>query len=78
MSFVSIHSIWTNSTIQEGIVYDLSVEVRSEPNSLSTRLFEVHTGLKVTIRQELDDWVEIELLDGKKGWILKDRIRLIK
>ena len=77
MSF-TIHSIWTKSSVKEGIIYDMKVEVRSEPNPFSTRLFEVHDGLRVSINETTDKWVEIELLDGKTGWIENDQIRLIK
>ena len=35
-------------------------------------------GLKVTINQEFDNWVEIKLLDGKEGWVEDKELRLIK
>ena len=76
--FFTFHSIWTKNFIKDGIIYDMKVEVRSEPNPFSTRLFEVHEGLKVSVNETIDKWVEIELLDGKTGWIENDQIRLIK
>jgi len=76
--FFTLHSIQTENSINAGIIYDNKVEVRSEPNSFSTRLFEVHAGLKVSIGQISDNWITIELLDGKTGWIENDQIRLIK
>ena len=76
--FLSFHSIWTNNSLNLGVIYSLKAEVRSEPNTFSTRLFEVHEGLKVSINQLENDWVEIELLDGKTGWISNDQIRLIQ
>ena len=76
--FFTLHSIQTENSVNAGIIYDMKVEVRSEPNPFSTRLFEVHEGLRVSINETTDKWVEIELLDGKTGWIENDRIRLIK
>ena len=76
--FLSFHSIWTDNSLNLGVIYSLKAEVRSEPNTFSTRLFEVHKGLKVSINQLENDWVEIELLDGKTGWISNDQIRLIR
>ena len=76
--FVTFHSIWTDNSLNLGVIYSLKAEVRSEPNTFSTRLFEVHEGLKVSINQLENDWVEIELLDGKTGWISNDQIRLIQ
>ena len=76
--FLTLHSIWTENSYDLGIIYSPQVEARSEPNQFSTRLFEVHDGLRVSINQAVDDWVEIELLDGKMGWINNNQIRLIR
>ena len=61
-----------------GVIYQKRVDVLSEPNGYSTQLFELHEGLKVSINQISDEWVEIELLDGKTGWIENKQIRLIE
>ena len=76
--FLTIHSIWTDNSLNLGVIYAKKVEVHSEPNVFSTRLFEVHEGLRVSIIQAVDEWVEIELLDGKMGWIENNQIRLIR
>ena len=76
--FLTIHSIWTDNSLSLGVIYATKVDAHSEPNVFSTRLFEVHEGLRVSIIQAVDEWVEIELLDGKMGWIENDQIRLIR
>ena len=76
--FLTIHSIWTDNSLNLGVIYTTKVEARSEPNLFSTRLFEVHEGLRVSINQIADEWVKIELLDGKVGWIEKVQIRMIQ
>jgi len=76
--FLTIHSIWTDNSLSLGVIYATKVEAHSEPNVFSTRLFELHEGLSVSINQAVDDWVEIELLDGKTGWIENNQIRLIR
>ena len=76
--FLTFHSVSTENSYHLGIIYSTKVEARSEPNQFSTRLFEVHEGLRVSINQAVDDWVEIELLDGKTGWIENNQIRLIR
>ena len=76
--FFTLHSIQTENSVYAGIIYDMKVEVRSEPNSFSTRLFEVHEGLKVFVGQISDEWIAIELLDGKTGWVEENDIRLIR
>ena len=75
---LTFHSIWTYNSLNLGVIYSQTVDVRSEPNTYSTRIFEVHEGLKVSINQLENDWIEIELLDGKTGWISNDQIRLIQ
>ena len=73
----SLHSIWSDSNISQGIIYTQSVDVLSEPNTQSITLFQVHEGLKVSITQNSRNWVEIELVDGKSGWISGNQIRAI-
>jgi len=75
--FFASHSIWSDSNISQGIIQSQSVNVVSEPNLESTRLFQVHEGLKVSILQNSRNWVEIELVDDKSGWINKQNIRVI-
>ena len=75
---LTLHSVWTDNSYHLGIIYSAQIETRSEPNQFSTRLFEVHEGLRVSINQAIDDWVEIELMDGKTGWIHNNQIRLIQ
>ena len=74
----TFHSIWTSNSVNEGILFHSTIEVMSEPNMFSTRLFKVHEGLKVSTNQVLDNWVKIELIDGKTGWIQNSQIRLIQ
>ena len=76
--FFTLHSIWTENSVNQGVIYYPVVEIRSEPNKFSARLFEVHEGLKVLVNQTSENWVEIELLDGKAGWIENHQIRLIQ
>ena len=35
----------------------------------STDLFVLHEGTVVTITNRLDDWCEVVIADGKKGWL---------
>ena len=73
----TIDSILTFTSTKSGIISKLKVEVRSEPNKYSTKLFQVHEGLKVHVKNNEIEWIEIELLDGKSGWIANSEIKLI-
>jgi len=76
--FFTLHSTWTVNSVNQGIIYYSVVEARSEPNTFSAQLFAVHEGLKVSVNQTSEKWVEIELMDGKTGWIEDHQIRLIQ
>jgi hypothetical protein len=75
--FFTVHSIWSDSNISQGIIHLERVSVLSEPNVQSTMLFKVHEGLKVSVTQRSREWLEIELIDGKIGWIFENQIKLI-
>ena len=49
------------------------VSVKSSPSSdTSTDLFILHEGTKVIILDEVGDWRNIELADGRQGWMKTD------
>ena len=54
----------------EGIIMAQVVNVKSTPNEKGADLFVIHSGLKVGITDQLNEWVEIRLPNGEKGWIL--------
>ncbi len=60
------------------IVMDSSAVVKSTPSQSGSDLFVLHEGTKVEIRDNtLKDWYEIELADGKVGWIESRQIEVI-
>ena len=71
------HSFFELQSNAEGIIYSPIVIAYSEPNEYSSKIVEVHEGLKVNILDYNDDWVNLELLDGTVGWIMKKQIRAL-
>lgn len=61
----------------EAIIMGMVVEAKSEPNATSNTLFVVHEGLKVTLTNEVNGWVEIKLPNGERGWIQENVIEVI-
>ena len=59
------------------IVFDQKIDFRTEPNDRSEVLFNLHEGTKVLIKEELNDWVFVEIQDGNKGWIETQSIKKI-
>jgi len=61
----------------EGIIMQHVINVKSTPNEKGSDLFVIHSGLKVEITDQLNEWVEIRLPNGEKGWILMEQIEVI-
>jgi tetratricopeptide (TPR) repeat protein len=54
----------------DAIVISPSVVVKGSPDENSTDLFLMHEGLKIRVSRKLDNnWSEIKLSDGNKGWV---------
>ncbi len=56
------------------VIMDLSVAVKSSPDELGTDVFMLHEGTKVEILDSLEDWREIKIANGSKGWVLKESV----
>jgi SH3-like domain-containing protein len=55
-----------------------AVTVRSTPTQSGTDLFLIHEGTKVEIRDNsISDWAEIQIADGKVGWVEKSTFEAI-
>ena len=61
----------------EAIVMASAISVKSSPDSSDTDLFLLHEGTKVRIVSEVDQWCEVMLADGKKGWVEKKNVEEI-
>ena len=77
ISLLCGHSFLELQSNAEGIIYSPIVIAFSEPNEYSSKIVEVHEGLKVNILDYNDEWVNLELLDGTVGWIMKKQIRAL-
>lgn len=53
----------------EAVVMSASVAVKSSPDKSATDLFVLHEGTVLRITGRLDDWSEVTIADGKKGWL---------
>ena len=53
------------------------VSGKSSPDNSGTDLFVLHEGTKVSVEDEVGDWLEIRLSDGNKGWIPLNSLNII-
>lgn len=52
----------------EAVVMASAISVKSSPDRSATDLFVLHEGTKVRVLSEIDEWCEVVIADGKKGW----------
>lgn len=64
-------------TEDEAIVMSSAISVKSSPDRSATDLFVLHEGTKLRIVAEFDEWVEVAIADGKKGWTERKNIETI-
>lgn len=61
-----------------GIIMSPAVTVKSTPTDSGSDLFVIHEGTFVEIKDSsMKDWLEIQIADGKVGWIPKKTLELI-
>lgn len=60
---------------QFAIVFAQEAPVKAEPSARSDQVFLLHEGTKVKVKEDFGDWFEIKLVDGKQGWIKKEKVR---
>jgi len=66
---LSIQKRSIEHTDSYGIIYSTNTYIKSAPEQDAKDLFMLHEGGKVKIREQLDEWTQIELPDGKVGWM---------
>ena len=54
---------------KEAIIYSQVIDIMSAPSKKANKLFTLHIGSKVTINDQIENWVNISLANGNKGWI---------
>ena len=74
-------SLWQKKeymTADDAIVMRPVTSVKSSPSSeVSKDLFILHEGTKVKIIDEVGRWKNIELADGRQGWLPAEDIEVI-
>ena len=59
------------------IVFAQETQVRTDPNLSGEESFRLHEGTKVQVLDTINNWKQIQLTDGKTGWIVSDDIRTL-
>ncbi|MFL3050750.1 MAG: SH3 domain-containing protein [Candidatus Neomarinimicrobiota bacterium] len=75
--FIFVDVYYDLSNDESGVVTVKEGRVYSAPSKSSNLLFVVHEGTKAKISSRQNPWVEIQLIDGKKGWLSLKNMRLL-
>ena len=75
---IALDKYFEISDTKEVIVVKSEVDIYSAPfDRRETVIFRLHEGVKAEITQEQSEWIEIILIDGKKGWIQTAKVRYL-
>lgn len=61
----------------QAIVFAATVPAKSSPSESGTDLFVLHEGTKVLILDKVNDWYEVKISDGNRGWLPVTSIEII-
>jgi tetratricopeptide (TPR) repeat protein len=74
--FISFSSEKHNNNLK-AVVFENSVEIKSEPNNNSTTLFVIHEGAVAKVLDNVENWRKIKLENNHTGWINEKSIKLL-
>ena len=76
---IAIDKYFQNKRSHYGVIIANGVNTYSGPYfEENTVLFQINEGMKVEIHQKQDNWIEIILIDGKKGWVPAESMRILR
>ena len=61
--------IYEANNLQQGIIVEQKVDIRSGPGAQNVTVFTVHEGTKVRIRGDAPGWYQVSLANGWVGWL---------
>lgn len=64
-----------NQNIQKQYILMGDEALFSGPDERSDKLYDLKSGEKLKLTDSLQNWYFIELINGEKGWILKDKLK---
>jgi hypothetical protein len=60
-----------------GVVIVSKTDITSAPDTGAKTLFSLHEGTKVRIGERLSSWINVQLADGRKGWLQRQDVETI-
>lgn len=78
ITFVFAKNQFGHKTQQKSaIIFSSAVVIKSAPSFSANDLFSLHAGSKISITDQIGNWIHIQLPNGNKGWMLKEACKEI-
>ncbi len=55
--------------LSHAIIVEPTININSSPSEGSSKLFVLHEGTKVRVKESKDDWYKIAIPNGNEGWV---------
>ena len=76
---IAVDKYFQNKRSHFGVITANGVNTYSGPYyGENTVLFRINEGIRVEIQQTQENWIEIILIDGKKGWVPTESMRRLR
>jgi tetratricopeptide (TPR) repeat protein len=75
--FFTIKEYTSSNTTVEAIIFSKEISINNAPTDNSEKIFTLHEGTKVLVLDTVDNWKKIRISDGKTGWIIADKIKIL-
>lgn len=70
VNFLITINTYEESKERYAILFNAVETVRSAPSEKSTNLFNIHSGTKLKITDQIGNWINIKIDNGNTGWII--------
>ena len=75
--YISAESAYYYRHHDEAIVMTTMINAKGSPDAGSIDKFQLHSGTKVTVEDQIDQWLKVKPADGNTGWIEENDIERI-
>lgn len=77
IGFSSTLILYSESSSPQAIILSKEIPVRYGPGEGEVEAFLLHEGTKVTIKKHQEEWIQVQLSDGKTGWLPQHAVEKI-
>ncbi|MBN2669050.1 MAG: tetratricopeptide repeat protein [Bacteroidales bacterium] len=81
ISLLSLSASYRQKTLmfdtQYAVIVHGSVNIKSSPDDNSTSIFILHSGTKMQVLDQIQEWYKVKIDNGNTGWVKTDDVEMI-